>query len=87
MPQRIRDYGVAALVLAAVFAALTRIDQRVPAHLTETVSDVANGRWSAAGTPFGNLLLDLTANPALGNYFVLALLAASVVLVVLMVRT
>ena len=87
MPQRIRDYGVAALVLAAVFAALTRIDERVPARVTETMSDVANGRWTGPGTPVGALMFDLTASPALGNYFVLALLAASVVLVVLMVKT
>ncbi|MGH7336034.1 MAG: hypothetical protein ACREI7_00530 [Myxococcota bacterium] len=87
MPQRIRDYGVAALALAAVFAALTYIDERVPAHVTESISDVAHGRWVEPGSAVGNLLASVAANPALDNFFVVALLAAGVVLVVLMVRT
>jgi hypothetical protein len=87
MPQRIRDYGVAALALAAVFAAITRIDQRVPAKVTEAVSDVAHGRLGEPGTPIGNVVLSLTSSPVFGDGFVLALLAAGVVLLVLMIRT
>jgi hypothetical protein len=87
MPQRIRDYGVAALALGAVFAALTRIDQRVPAHVSAAMSDVAHGRIGEPGTPIGNVLLSLTSSPVLGDGFVLAMLATGVVLLLLMFRT
>lgn len=87
MPQRIRDYGVAALALAAVFAALTRIDQRVPAHVTETVSDLAHGHIGEPGTPIGNAISSVTSSPTFGDNFVLAFVVAGVVLVVLMIRT
>lgn len=87
MPQRIRDYGVAALVLGLLLGVLTRIDQRVPDRVMQAASDVVNGRWKAPDTPLGSFLVDAASNPALDNMFVLALLAASVVLVFLMVRT
>jgi hypothetical protein len=87
MPQRIRDFGVAALAIAALFVALTRVDQRVPSHVSQTIGDVASGRWASPGSPLGNLLMTVAASPALDNVFVLALLAAGVVLVFLMVRT
>ena len=87
MPQRIRDYGVAALALGAVFVALTRIDQRVPAHVGAAMRDVAHGRIGEPGTPIGNVVLSLTSSPVFGDGFVLALLATGVVLFVLMLRT
>jgi hypothetical protein len=87
MPQRIRDYGVAALVLVALFVVLTRVDGRVPARVTQAIADVANGQWIAGGSPVGELMMSVSASPAVTNVFVAALLAAGVVLVFLMVRT
>jgi hypothetical protein len=87
MPQRIRDYGVAALALVAVFAALAGFDDRVPGRMTQAMSDVANGQWTAPGSPIGNFMLSVAASPAVDNVFVAALLVAAVVLLFLMVRT
>jgi hypothetical protein len=87
MPQRIRDYGVAALVLAALFAVLARVDDRVPGRAAQAIADVANGHWIAHGSPVGDLMMSISASPAVTNGFVAALLAAGVVLVFLMVRT
>lgn len=87
MPQRIRDYGIAALALAAVFAALSRIDPRVPNRVAQAFSDAVHGRWEQLGTPFGSVVRAVAASPALDNAFVAALLAAGVILVFLMVRT
>lgn len=87
MPQRIRDFGVAALAAAAVFIALAMIDDRVPEYLRALASDVASGRAFQAGSQIGNALATLTANPALDNIFVMAMLATGVLLVLLLVRT
>ena len=87
MPQRIRDYGVAALALVAVFAALAGLDNRVPGHISDAMSDVATGRWIAPGSPIGNLMVSAAASPAVDNVFVAALLVTAVVLLFLMVRT
>ena len=86
MPQRIRDFGVAAVALGAVFAAITLIDRRVPMQVTESISGVVNGRAFETGA-LGNLVASVSANPALDNLFVVALLAAGIVLMVFMVRT
>lgn len=87
MPQRIRDFGVAALALGAVFAALTRIDERVPGEVAHAFAQVSSGAWLDAGSPVGNLVSTLSATPALDNVLVVGFLAAGVVLVILMVRT
>jgi hypothetical protein len=87
MPRRIRDYGVAALAMAALFAALTSLDRRVPQQLTTAMESVTSGRWTAPGSPLGNVMMEVASNPVMDNYFVLGMLAAGVVLVLLMVRT
>ena len=87
MPRRIRDLCLAALALAAAFAALTRIDDRVPARVAQGVKEIASGTWHDPGSPVGNVIADLAASPALDNVFMAAMLAAGVVLVFLMVRT
>lgn len=87
MPQRIRDYGVAALALGVVFAALSGLDGRVPARLNQAFDDLVSGRFVDPGSPLGAMMADVAINPALDNYFVMGLLAAGVVLVLLMVRT
>ena len=87
MPQRIRDYGVAALALVAVVAALAGFDNRVPGRIGDAMSDVASGRFAAAGSPVGNLMASVAASPAVDNVFVAALLVTAVVLLFLMVRT
>jgi hypothetical protein len=87
MPQRFRDYGVAAVTLAALFVALTGLDSRVPQRVTSAIDSVATGRWAVPGTVLGNMMWDVTSSPVLGNYFVVGMLAAGVVLVFLMVRT
>jgi hypothetical protein len=87
MPQRIRDYGVAALALVVVLAALVGLDDRVPAHLRQAMSDVASGAWTAPGSPIGNVMMSVAASPAVDNAFVAALLVSAAVLLFLMVRT
>jgi hypothetical protein len=87
MPQRIRDYCVAALALGAALAALTLIDERVPEYLQDRVADIADGRFLKPGTPVGNLVAGVVVNGALDNIFVMAMLAVAVVLLILMVRT
>ena len=87
MPQRIRDYGVAALVLAALFAALAGMDDRVPGRISDAMSDLTSGRWMAPGSPVGSLMASVAASPAVDNVFVAALLVTAVVLLFLMVRT
>ena len=87
MPQRIRDFGVAALALSAVFLALVLIDERVTTYLRGVGADVANGRAFQAGSPLGNALEMLSANAALDNYFVVAMVAVGAVLLLLMVKT
>ena len=87
MPQRIRDFGVAALALGAVFTALALIDERVPAYLRDLSADVANGRAVQAGTPVGNVMVTLLTSPAADNYFAIAMVAAGAVLLLLMLRT
>jgi hypothetical protein len=87
MPQRIRDFGLAALALGAVFTALALIDERVPEYVKGVGTDVANGRATAPGSLFGNALESLSTNPALDNYFVFAMVAVGAVLLLLMVRT
>lgn len=87
MPQRIRDYGVAALVLVALFAALARMDDRVPGRISDAMADFTSGRWTAPGSPVGNLMASVAASPAVDNVFVAALLVTAVVLLFLMVKT
>jgi hypothetical protein len=87
MPQRFRDYGLAAVMVAALFGALTCLDGRVPQRVTSAIDSVASGRWATPGTAFGSMMWDVTSSPVLGNYFVVGMLAAGVVLVFLMVRT
>jgi hypothetical protein len=87
MPQRIRDYGVAAIGLVAVFGALSAFDKRVPERIGDAMADVASGRWMAHGSPIGNLVASVGASPAVDNVFVAALLVTAVVLLFLMVRT
>lgn len=87
MPQRIRDYGVAAFALVAVFAALACLDDRVPGRISDAWSDLASGRMTAPGSPVGNLMASVAASPAVDNVFVAALLVTAVVLLFLMVRT
>jgi hypothetical protein len=87
MPQRIRDYCVAALALAAAFAALTLIDERVPEYMHDRITDVSAGRVFHSGTPVGNLVQAVVVNGAIDNVFVMAMLAVAVVLLILMVRT
>lgn len=87
MPQRIRDFGVAALALAAVIAVLALIDERVPAYMKNVATDISNGRFIQPGSEIGNVVATVSANPALDNFFVAAMLAVGVVLLVLMVRT
>ena len=87
MPQRIRDYGVAALALVAVVAALAGFDDRVPGRISDAMSDVASGRFATPGSPVGNLMASVAASPAVDNVFVAALLVTAVVLLFLMVRT
>lgn len=87
MPQRIRDYGVAALALVAVFATLAGFDDRVPRRIQQTIGDVISGEWMAPASPVGQLMASVTASPAVDNVFVAALLATALVLLFLMVRT
>ena len=87
MPQRIRDFGVAAVALGAAFTALAFIDERVPTYMRELATDAANGRLIRPGSDIGNLVASVSANPALDNVYVFAMLAAGVVLFVLRVRT
>ena len=87
MPQRIRDFGVAALAITAVIAALAFIDERVPEYLRDLSTDVVDGRALQAGSPLGNVFTTLTANPALENIFVIAMVAVGAVLFLLMLRT
>jgi hypothetical protein len=87
MPQRIRDFGLAALALVAAFAALTLIDERVPEYIGDRLTALAEGRAFKAGTPVGNLMATVAANTAVDNVFVMAMLAVAVVLLILMVRT
>jgi hypothetical protein len=87
MPQRFRDYGVAAMTVAALFVALTSLDSRVPERVTRTIDGFINGRWATPGTALGNMMWSVTTTPALDNYFVLGMFAAGAVLVFLMVRT
>jgi len=87
MPQRIRDFVVAALALAAVFFALTLIDERVPEYMKGLSSDIANGRVIQPGTQFGDLVATVVATPALDNFYVVAMLAVGVALFLLMLRT
>ena len=87
MPQRIRDYGVAAVALGVTVAALTSLDHRVPGRIAQTIKDLANGHWLAPASPIGDLVVSVSASPAVTNASVVALLAAAVVLVFLMVRT
>ena len=87
MLQRIRDFTVAVLVLAAAFAVVTVIDERVPQMLKDTVADVTSGAIVRPGTELGNVVAAMSANPAFGNYIVVAMLGAAVVLFLLMVRT
>ena len=87
MPQRIRDFGVAALALGAVFVALALIDERVPAYLQGVSADVANGRAVQPGSPLGNVVGTLLASPAADNYFAIAMVGVGAVLLLLMLRT
>lgn len=87
MPQRVRDFGVAVVALGAVFTALALIDERVPAYLGALGADIANGRAVQPGTPLGNVLATLIASPAADNYFVVAMVAVSAVLLLLMLKT
>ena len=87
MPQRIRDYGVAALALAILFVVLTRVDERVPLRMLQALANAADGEWIAPGSAMGDLMFSVTANPGTGNIFALGLLVAAVVLLFLMVRT
>ena len=87
MPQRIRDFGVAAAALVAVFAALSAMDARVPGRLSQAFADAGNGELTAPGTALGDLVTTLAASPATGNVIVAAFIGAAVVLVLLMVRT
>lgn len=87
MPRRFRDYTVAAAALALLAAALTRIDDRVPASVAAAVADVTSGRWTRPGSPVGDMLLDVAGSPAFDNIFVVGMVGAAVVLAVLMVRT
>src|SRR5687768_6696839 len=87
MPQRIRDFGVAVLVLAAMFTGLALIDERVPEYLRSLGADIANGRAVQPGTPLGNVFASMAANPALDNYFIVAMVAVGVALFLLMLRT
>ena len=87
MPQRIRDFAVAVLALAAVFTGLALIDERVPEYVRGLSADIANGRAVAPGSPLGNVFASMAANPALDNYFVVAMVAVGVALFLLMLRT
>lgn len=87
MPQRIRDYGVAALALVAVFATLAGFDERVPGRIRQTIGDVISGQWTAPDSPVGQVMASVAASPAVDNVFVVALLATALVLLFLMVRT
>lgn len=86
MPQRTRDFGVAALALVAIFGALAAFDERVPGRIRDAVSDVAYGRWTAHNSPLGDFMASVSASPAVDNVFVAALLVTAVVLLFLMVR-
>jgi hypothetical protein len=85
MPQRIRDFGLAALALAALFVVLTGIDRRVPAQLTHAVTATAAGSWREMG-PIGALVLAVNADPTLRDGFVVAMVVSAAVLLVLMVK-
>ena len=87
MPQRIRDYGVAAFALVTLFAALAAFDKRVPGRISDAMSDAVSGRWMASDSPIGNLMASVGASPAVDNVYVAALLVTAVVLLFLMVRT
>jgi len=85
MPQRIRDFGLAALALAALFVVLTGIDNRVPAQLTQAVTATAGGNWREMG-PIGMFLMEVSADPTLRDGFVVAMVVSAAVLLVLMVK-
>jgi hypothetical protein len=87
MPQRIRDFGLAAAALIGVFAALSAIDDRVPGRLAQAFADAGNGELTAPGTALGDLMATLAASPAANNLIVAAFVGAALVLVLLMVRT
>jgi hypothetical protein len=87
MPQRIRDFSLASLALVTLFAALAGFDERVPGRIRNAMSDVVSGRWTAHGSPIGDVMASVGASPAVDNVFVAALLVTAVVLLFLMVKT
>jgi hypothetical protein len=86
MPQRIRDFGVAVLALAAVFIALALIDERVPEYVRGLSADITNGRAFQPGAPLGAITA-VMYGAAFDNAFAVAMAVAGVVLLLLMVRT
>jgi len=87
MPRRIRDYGVAAVALTALVVALTRIDDRVPGHLSGMANDVWHGRLTAPAPEVTDFLVRMSGGSTLDNVFLVALVGAAGLLLVLMVRT
>lgn len=82
-PRRIRDWALAGVAAATAAAAIATVDDRVPAQLTRGL----HGLWPGEAAAVGTRLFDLTGASTLDNVFLVAMLAAAVVLVVLMVRT
>ena len=87
MPQRIRDFAVAALALVVVIAALAGLDDRVPAYLKQAATAVVSGNVAPPGSPLGNVVASVAASPAMSDGFVAALLVAAVVLMFLLVKS
>jgi hypothetical protein len=86
MPRKIRDLVLAALGVALLVGALGLVDHRVPGQVVGAARDVSAGRWHAPA-PVAQLFADISADPILNDGFVIAMVAAGVVLVFLMVRT
>ena len=87
MPRKICDLALAALGVALLVGVLALVDDRVPGRMASMARDVSSGQWAAPGTFAGNILMDLSASPAVDNMFVLAFVVVGAVLVFLMVRT
>jgi len=88
MPRKVRDLLLAVVGAALVVGALALIDRRVPGQVAGMARDVSAGGWHARGSLLDTVLGDvLTSAPMAEDMFLMAIVAAGVVLVILMVRT
>lgn len=85
MPRRIRDVAASLLALIALVSVLMFVDQRVRGRVGGVATEVAGGAWSAPAAVETIVSTGWTHYGA--NTYLVAFLAAGVVLVCLMLRT